>query len=524
MTSSPISVSVPRRWALSAAYIVVLGMEICFAAVAIHFLHWLFPSWDARGVIFLGILAAVEAVASRRLIKVLPTAESQVLFYRLTEWLVVFLLLKIYVELLPGLGSFWNNFSLWLVDFPLNIFNLRTVLTSSLFFCVWAIANLFDNDLSLLKSLEDPLLEDKSRQLPLRQVILRRFLNLGMFVLLLAGIPLQKTFQIGLPLASASVVPAVLLFFILGMVLLSLSSYISLTASWQKDKVILPGMVTRQWVILTAVILAVLVLLMLLLPNNTGLGLFETLKAVIAFIVLVITVIYAFLLFILNAISSLFIHPLDVVPAETPVPTPPQQVFSPGSTPSPIDWDLVRSVIFWLVLFVLVVITLRQYILFHRSLVDDLKQLRPINWLTSLLSRLVASLRKANKRVGGFVQSRFLALRRVRKPVHASSEWDYMNPHRLGARQKVIFYYLSLIRRAKEAGLPRADGQTPYEYASSLAPDVQAGKEGIETLTNSFMEARYSLHEIPPGEAKQARLIWENLRNLFHSLRRKSGG
>ena len=53
-----------------------------------------------------------------------------------------------------------------------------------------------------------------------------------------------------------------------------------------------------------------------------------------------------------------------------------------------------------------------------------------------------------------------------------TGEWDFINLRRLTPRQKVLFYYLALVRRAKEAGIPRKDGQTPYEYARSLTSSL----------------------------------------------------
>ncbi len=55
----------------------------------------------------------------------------------------------------------------------------------------------------------------------------------------------------------------------------------------------------------------------------------------------------------------------------------------------------------------------------------------------------------------------------------------FINPRRLSPRQKVIFYYLAMVRRAREAGLPRQDDQTPYEYARSLTSSLEDGKQDV---------------------------------------------
>jgi hypothetical protein len=111
-------------------------------------------------------------------------------------------------------------------------------------------------------------------------------------------------------------------------------------------------------------------------------------------------------------------------------------------------------------------------------------------------------------------------LRRFGPDPARPGEWDYINPRRLTPRQKVIFYYLALVRRAKEAGIPRQDGQTPYEYARSLTSSLEEGKDGVEAMTESFVEARYSRHDIPAKEARRAESIWETIRHVLQNVRR----
>ncbi len=133
--------------------------------------------------------------------------------------------------------------------------------------------------------------------------------------------------------------------------------------------------------------------------------------------------------------------------------------------------------------------------------------------------RLVASLSKANQTIETFIQSRLKRLRNYDPATFQSGEWDYINPHRLTARQKVIFYYLALVRRAHDAGLPRQDSQTPYEYARLLGASLKEEKEALDSMTVSFIEARYSRHDIPVKSASLAEAKWGTLRRLLRNVR-----
>jgi hypothetical protein len=96
----------------------------------------------------------------------------------------------------------------------------------------------------------------------------------------------------------------------------------------------------------------------------------------------------------------------------------------------------------------------------------------------------------------------------------------FLSLRRLNARQRVYYFYLALIRRGGEHGLQRSPSQTPYEYASVLEPALPAVNEDIEALTGSFMEARYSRHEVPPEKAGQVKRLWERIRQSLRAIKK----
>jgi hypothetical protein len=146
-----------------------------------------------------------------------------------------------------------------------------------------------------------------------------------------------------------------------------------------------------------------------------------------------------------------------------------------------------------------------------------------VHWLLNAWERFKAAFRKTNKSIGTFVQNRLQRLRRFTPDsTRLGEEWDYVNPRRLSPRQKVIFYYLALVRRAREAGLTRQQNQTSYEYAHSLASSLKEEKEGVDTMTEAFIEARYSRHDIPAKAALRAESVWETIRRMLINARKAS--
>ena len=111
------------HFANNIAYAVIIGMAVCFAATAIHFVKWLIPAWDARSVLIACIAAALEAAISYWSLKHLPTAERQTVFYRATEWAVILVVMKLFTELRAGPQNLLDNIMLWPVNFPIHLFS-----------------------------------------------------------------------------------------------------------------------------------------------------------------------------------------------------------------------------------------------------------------------------------------------------------------------------------------------------------------------------------------------------------------
>jgi hypothetical protein len=509
-----------RRFTYYASYVIVLGMLICLAIVSIQFMQWLVPTWNSSGMVLVCTLAAIEAAASHRLIKQLPAAQHQMAFYRITEWLILILLLKLYVELSLGSANFTSNMNQWLVKFPENIFNSRFFTALIPFAICWATANLFDTDLTQLGNFETDIQEEGVRStVTVRNLILKRFLNVGLFIVIFAGIPPQ-TIVVGPKPASSNIVPAVVMYFILGIILLSLTRYSYLSSLWRLDKVQIPPLIPRRWLVYTAGIIVALGAVILLLPVKYGLGLLATLSAILDLVYKFIGLLYALIFIAVNFFSQLLFRrptqmlPPEIIPSVTPAP-----VQLPTSATSPF-WKVLESVLFWGLLGALVTIALRQYILFNKDLAEELKKFRPWRWLVLFWKRVTASVKKANKSVGIFVQSSIKRLRNIGRVPEDVNEWDYINPRRLNNRQKVIFYYLALLRRAEEAGLHRGDGQTPFEFEQAILPTMAEGEEAVETLTDSFVEARYSQHDIPRETTGKIESLWDTVRRRFKAIRK----
>ena len=507
-----------RRWPIVLSYLAALGMVVSFAAIFIQFLAWIDPALDISGMLAVCVLVALEAFLSFWLIRHLPTAQRQTAFFRLTEVIVLLVGLKIFTELRAGAGSFWNNVALWPYQFPFNLLNGRYILTSLPILASWQAGNLLAADLSLLGVEEGSNPDERIKITPVRLLILRRFLSLGMFVVLLAAIPPQTVIYTPLPIVS-NAGPLVVIYFVFGLILISLTRYVNLETTWWQAKLKIPVQIPRRWFLYSGLILVVLVVLVRWLPTNYEFGLLGTLLALIRLLNQAVFYMYGLILLLVSLLAQLMGKPPTGPSNQIQhLPTPPPAL-APGPV-STLNWNLAKSIFLWGSLIVLAVIALRQYIAFNQDLSQDLKQFRPLQWLLSAWRRFVTNFKKANKSVGEFVRNSLNRLRGDDSGPVQPGEWDFINPRRLSPRQKVIFYYLAMIRRADEAGVPRQESQTPYEYSGILKTSLPDEKDGLDTMTEAFIEARYSRHEIPARQASRLGTVWANLRQVLRKVRK----
>ncbi|MCK5313582.1 MAG: DUF4129 domain-containing protein [Anaerolineales bacterium] len=191
-------------------------------------------------------------------------------------------------------------------------------------------------------------------------------------------------------------------------------------------------------------------------------------------------------------------------------------------TEGPVGWlELIKSLIFWTVFLSVIGFSVYYYVHQHRYGLKTLDTRRGLKWLERFWIWLRAKLQGVNSQVVSTFNDGLLRIRSrfLKKGIHP--EWRYINLRRMTPRQKVLFFYLAMIRRAEERGIPRNPSQTPYEYSQKLGlgvsdlateSDVQ---EDISVLTDQFVEALYSRHEVSATQANLVKRSWDRIRRVL---------
>jgi hypothetical protein len=313
----------------------------------------------------------------------------------------------------------------------------------------------------------------------------------------------------------------VLVYFLLGLVMLGQAQFISLHTRWEMQRTKIADRLASRWVRYSLAFIGLAALLAFLLPTGYTMGLLD----VVGTIMYILGYIFSLFAFILLFIFSLLLAPCAMLfgterlTRRQPILPPPQlpQQQPGGITPG---WfEILRSLLFWAAALGMVFYVVRSYLRDHPEISQALTSLRPIralrDFLIALWRRLLGLVEAASERI-----PRSLSLRRARlRPLEAPFRF-----FRLGAlspRERVLYYYLSILRRADRLGLPRQRAQTPYEYEGTLDPHLPQAQQEMTLLTQDFVEARYSHHVFDREQARRVRTHWQQVKAALQTLKRK---
>ena len=180
-------------------------------------------------------------------------------------------------------------------------------------------------------------------------------------------------------------------------------------------------------------------------------------------------------------------------------------------------WELVKSVLLWGSLAAILIFALVHFVRQHDELLAALRRSRVTNWLRLAWQWLYRNVEKTGEGLSRAIAEgwKSLAARWDGKRVLSPPIW--ISVRLLDPRRRVYFFYLAMIRRSGEQGLPRSPSQTPAEYAAKLGNALPAAGEDVASITDAFIQARYSRQAVDVGQANIVKATWERIRRALRS-------
>jgi hypothetical protein len=542
-----------ERWATVVSHTLVCLMMVCLTISFAQFLGRFLPL--SGSLPLWGGVIAGEAFLSYRVTRTKPPFSTEWLLARGAEWVVLLAAIKLALELQHGSGTLLLDLHRWEQNFGPAFFTGEYMSVLFVLITVWVLSTFFTSDLVEMEGneliwhtthmdmeqiahvqataalygmrVDDDTLPSNRREIHNR--LLSRTLTVGVVMVIIAGLLRQDrvTLWQGQQITQASVINVVL-YFVFGLGLFSQTNFMALRAAWGYEHAKIHRHLGSRWVFYSLVFILGLGALAFILPTRYSLGFLDTLmyflgflrmivEFIIGIIMLPVLLLFRLLALILGS-SSEKTEPIEnkpTAPIETP--TPDMQVHT--SLPW---WDVFKSFLFWGFFIAILGFALYQYLRQNQALLAFLRSLPAWQWFQQAWQRLLGQFRTVRRGVKTVVQAGWKKLHAFRITPLSTTGWRFLNPYRFTPRQQVIFFYLALIRRGKEAGLPRHPSQTPYEYARFIEPGLIEQTEAVTDMTEGFLDARYSHHEVTPEQANRAKQAWDRVRKVLISKRRGS--
>jgi hypothetical protein len=534
-----------QRLAAWASGLIVAGMIACVAQGGVLFGQRLVTGWNGTYLVIVCFLVSLEALYTKRALRGIRFLSRRWLIQRLSEWIVILVILKVVVFLVHDVAfgaelSSWqrlwlsllrglNEFGASLASGRQNFFNAfftgEYVVACLFVFTAWLFSTRLAEDLIEIDPDLPVDLQFDAEGHPFDRSAARRKL-LGHIFLIGSGLVFltgMLRVDLGLfgfnpPGLQASILN-VLIYFLLGFVLLSLTRLAILRAEWRSEDIPIDRQLTRRWIIYTAIFLVALGFFARLLPTAYSVDLLSSLGAFLNLVLalgrVILILLLAPILYVINWLLQLFRPQASATP---PPQVPPLQL-PPEFSAAPIPWlEVIKSLIFWTAFVALVVYAFRQYLEQRPELKLRLQHFVSWRRLSSLWQALRQSLHRLNRRLSRAIVG---TLDRWQPPPITQSRGTdrfHLPPDRSSTRQRILFFYRALVQRGGEAGFARRSSQTPYEYSTTLRRAEPTVASEIDSLTGEFVEARYSRHQIEAERVKRVRQYWQRIKQ---ALRKK---
>lgn len=502
----------------------VMGIMVgCIAWSVVELIRSFAPAWNGTFLVVGCVLVAWEANYSYRLLKTRWQLRFNTAQFRVAELVVILSALKVG----SYIGDGWSNVLADIQNWPRNPFTMfdpETLVAFVLALLSWTAVNQTLDDLERLGQLPGA----QRSYVPPIESLSQRFWGGGVILLIAAGFTRVAPTEI--PSLERPSVPGLvlnaLIYFLLGLVMLGQVQHTRLRIRWQAQKVKVAGNLAARWARYSLTFIGLAALAAFLLPTGYTSGLL----GIVALALVLFTCLAGTIAWLLIAIIALPLIWLLQQLAGSPEPVP-QEAQPPPLIPSPTpaesggagpDWFVIlRALLFWAFILGVLFYVLRRYLRDRPGLWEALVTLRPIQalrrgWVVALWQWL----KKWSARLSQTVSERLprQLLRRSRRDTPIARPLRFFRLGALPPREQVIHYYLNILRQARKEGLGRGRHQTPYEYQVTLESDLAQTRQEIEGLTQAFVEARYSQHELEAQVVPRVRAYWARIKR---ALRRR---
>ena len=528
--SSPNPSQDSQRFITFINLVLVSGMLSCLAFVANHFIGVFYDEWEVTGLSILIFILSFESLLVHYVQSRVVRYGTNPFLATAAEWVLFLLVGKLFLMFQPGAGNFWQEVLSWQNGFFAEFFDVRYGLLVFFLLVIWSLTRIFSPPLYQLEEDQELMEQEKlgvtfndrqeARRSLMGLVFILGFVMVGMTVILksnLEFIPFSET-------PTRTFVIALIMYFSLAFLFLSLNHYAIQKARWYFNEINVNPELARHWLLYSMAFIAVVILLTVFLPTDFTIGFLPFAQAVFKGVAYLFGLIQFLILvpisFVMTLISSLLgLQQSEQPPAQPTLPElTPETIQTTGPLPW---WDLVKSILFWLIFIGMIVLAVRYYINNHQGLKAFFEGIRIKAWLASFWTWLKRGLRKVGEAASETVQKGVQQIRKyfTEREGRLPSLKDLIR--HLPPRQALILTYLDWVHWNDKYGLKRKKSQTPLEYAEAAKQRWPDLKDYILPFTNDFIAARYTAQVIDKSRLVEAQDLLAAMKDAI--LEKQSG-
>lgn len=422
----------------------------------------------------------------------------------------------------------WPSLASMLLQ-PFGVFlTLQFVVNATLILIAWGMAVLVTGDFLAMGLQVDELIDLEAASRPVsgddhrvqsdRRALVRRFSERwaigGMVLIMLTaasqiGLGTNGFFALMRQEIPGGVISAAIVYFMLGLLLLTFGHLAALRARWQLSKLPSEASIARNWPFYAFGLVLGVAAVAFLMPLGGTFRLAQLLGVMMRALSGLVFMILGLLLALLGLLFG-----GDEEPVEEPVDSPPaaappqvEQVQAPEAPP----W--LGGAVFWIIVAVLLGyaayiylqgrgVNFQMALAWLRQFLRGWQQIG--NAFSEWRSRTVTP---AEDEQGGSGRSR---MRR----------WlDDLMLGRLPPDEQVRYFYRTTLENAAEQGLRRRPGETPHRFQARLADRIESEDEAaIDRLTAGFVEVEFARRSTEVTAVPLLKRAWTQLRGALARL------
>jgi len=523
------------------SYMIVIAMMVCLTLTLVQVMTVTIPGFAVKHLPLLSVFLALESLYTSQIRRKITFWDWEWLAFHLAEVVVITIIVKLAIYAGKGLDQLVRDLPLWVSTYGAAFFDGEMIFSSVIAWLVWGASQSFAGALHYLRWDEKWLQIEADAGLSVDRLAARRrlanlILTSGAIMVLAASL-VRVNVEVGwfqIP-AMRVAVYYMLVYFLLGLVLLSMTQFSVLRIRWARQGIAIKRDLAIKWALYSFVFLAVVVVVVSFMPTGYTINFLNLLRILLGYLIFVANILFWLLTLPFLLLSSLIANLSGRRAAPPSVPPFVQTAAPPVSAVGePLAWlEVLKSLVFWLVLIGLVSYSVYVYWKARSGDFAALGKYPWVRWLVRFWDWLLSWTRTINQGVSHLIQAGISRVQPPGRSLTNSRVWRYIHLRRIPPRERVMFFFYALLRHGAKSGFPRAPAQTPFEYTEYLAKQARQQRqtdqpsdlaaEDLQQMAQHFIEARYSRHEITNAQAEEVKGFWRRIRKLLRKWRQSGG-